>query len=186
MKKKLFTLWTFLLLFAMGISAAEVTIDFTAKGFANQEAVTSVEQDGITVTFDKGTNSNAPKFYTSGTAIRIYGGNSMTVSATKSITSIALTFGSGDGSNEITTDGGTYTNGAWTGNATSVKFTVGGTSGNRRLQKLIVTYDDGATVAAPTITGTTPFIGSTEITMSCETADATIYYTTDGVTPPYC
>ncbi|WP_288318871.1 DUF5123 domain-containing protein [Xylanibacter caecicola] len=184
MKKKLFTLWTFLLLFAMGISAAEVTIDFTAKGFANQEAVTSVEQDGITVTFDKGTNSNAPKFYTSGTAIRIYGGNSMTVSATKSITSIALTFGSGDGSNEITTDGGTYTNGAWTGNATSVKFTVGGTSGNRRLQKLIVTYDDGATVAAPTITGTTPFIGSTEITMSCETADATIYYTTDGVTPP--
>lgn len=184
MKKKLFTLWSFLMLFAMGISAAEVTIDFTAKGYANQEAVTSVEQDGITVTFDKGTNSNAPKYYTSGTAIRVYGGNSVTVSATKNITSIAITFGASDGSNEITADGGTYANGTWTGNATSVKFSVGGTSGNRRFKQLVVTYDDGAAVSVPVITGTTPFIGSTEITMACETEGATIYYTTDGVTPP--
>ena len=39
------------------------------------------------------------------------------------------------------------------------------------------------TVAAPVISGSTPFEESTSVTMSCSTAGATIYYTTDGTTP---
>ena len=38
-------------------------------------------------------------------------------------------------------------------------------------------------VAAPVITGETPFIGSTTVTIECETEDATIYYTIDGTEP---
>ena len=39
------------------------------------------------------------------------------------------------------------------------------------------------TVTAPTISGSTPFEETTSVTMSCSTAGASIYYTTDGSTP---
>lgn len=132
---------------AAGVTS--VTIDFTEKGFDNGEEVTVVTKDGVTATFDKGTNPNAPKYYTSGTAVRVYGGSSMTVSADgKTIVSIELTFGSGDGSNEITTDVPTYDEPTWTGEAGSVTFTVGGTTGHRRIKAITVKYSGEAAPAA--------------------------------------
>ena len=183
MNKKLLMLWTFLLCFTMGISAGEVTIDFSAKGYANGEAVSSVEQDGITVLFDKGSNSNAPKYYNTGTAMRVYGGGTMTVSSANTITSIVMTFGTGDGTNEITADAGTYADGKWTGSATAIKFTVGGTSGHKRIKSLTVTYGAAPTVAKPSISGETPFVGSTTVSIDCTTEGAAIYYTIDGTDP---
>lgn len=47
-------------------------------------------------------------------------------------------------------------------------------------------YEDGGStpsVATPVITGETPFTESTEVTISCSTTGATIYYTTDGNNP---
>lgn len=38
-------------------------------------------------------------------------------------------------------------------------------------------------VATPEISGTTPFVGSTMVTITCETEGANIYYTTDGTDP---
>ena len=138
--KKIFTLLTLTLLFTTGAWAEDITIDFTTKGYGNQQTIESVTQDGITITFDKGTNSNAPKYYNTGTAIRCYGGNTFTATATgKKITKIAFTFGSSDGSNEITAEPGTFSTDTWTGNTESVTFTIGGTSGHRRLLKMIFT-----------------------------------------------
>lgn len=132
---------------AAGITSA--TIDFSAQGFENAAEVTSVTESGVTATFDKGTNSNAPKYYTSGTAVRIYGGGTMTVSASgKTIVSIELTFGTNDGTNEITTDVPTYDEPTWTGEAGSVTFTVGGTTGNRRIKAITVKYSGEAAPAA--------------------------------------
>lgn len=117
------------------------SVDFSKQNYTNQQEITSYSGTDFTVTFDKGSNTNAPKYYTSGTAIRIYGGNHFTVSSsTKTISKIELTFGSSDGSNAITTDVATYSNGTWTGSSSSVKFTVGGTSGNRRLAGIKVYY----------------------------------------------
>lgn len=118
---------------------AQETITFSERGFNNQEVISTVKGSSFTIDFNKGTNSNTPKYYTSGTAIRIYGGGYFTVSSDNDITSIVITFGSDDGSNAITTNVGTYSNGSWSGTAKSVKFSVGGTSGNRRIAAVTVT-----------------------------------------------
>lgn len=118
------------------------TVDFSAQNYTNQQAISSYNGENFTITFNKGSNSNAPKYYTSGTAIRAYGGNTFTVSsANYKISGIVITFGSSDGSNEITTNVGTYSAGIWTGSSQSVTFTIGGTTGNRRIQKIKVTYE---------------------------------------------
>ena len=126
---------------------ADETIDFSTKGYSNGAEVTTVSGTDFSVTFNKGTNNNAPKYYSNSVtvpAVRVYGGGYFTVtSATKVITKIELTFGtgdSGDSSNKISTDVVTYSDGTWTGEASSVKFTVGGSSGHRRIASVAVTY----------------------------------------------
>ena len=121
-----FKLKFLLLFFALAVAippawAGEESVTFSEQGYSNEEVITSYVGTNFSISFDKGTNKNAPKYFTSGTAIRIYGGNSMTVSSTKTITEIVITFGSSDGSNAITTDVGTYNNGTWTGSSNSVK-----------------------------------------------------------------
>ena len=132
---------------AAGVST--VTIDFSAQGYENGAEVTEVSENGVTVTFDKGTGANVPKYYSTGTAVRTYGGNTFTVNADgKTIVSIEITFSSGEGSNAITTDVPTYAEPLWTGEAGSVTFTVGGTSGHRRIKAITVKYSGEAAPAA--------------------------------------
>ena len=129
---------------SVDVDANSVTFDASEQNYENGAAITSVTiVEGITATFDKGSNSNSPKYYTSGYAIRCYGGNNFTIESTVgTIIKIVLTYGSGDGSNAITTDCGEFNSDTWVGNAESVKFTIGGTSGNRRIQKITVTYGE--------------------------------------------
>ena len=164
----------------------EVTWTASEQGYTNGQEITDVTFDeNVAATFAKGTNSNAPKYYTSGTAIRCYGGNYFTVSSDYDLTQIVITFGSSDGSNAITTDCGTYENGTWTGAANSVTFTIGGTSGNRRIAGFAITYSaEAPEVFAPTFNpagGT--YTEAQTVSISCETDGATIYYTTDGTAP---
>ena len=89
-----------------------------------------------------------------------------------------MTFGSSDGSNTITTDVNTYSNGTWTGSATSVKFTIGGTSGNRRIKKIAVTYKTGG---GSYVTQTTLAYGSsTTITAVPNTGYSFVNWTTNN------
>ena len=121
---------------------AETTIDLAAQGYSNQQEVTNVSDANeiVNVTFNKGTNSNATKYYTTGTAVRVYGGGYFVVTSEMKISKITITFGSGDGSNGISTDCGSYSNGTWNGESNSVKFTVGGASGHRRIKTITITY----------------------------------------------
>ena len=126
-----------------GGESSEEKVDFSSQGYTNQQSISSYTGTDFSVAFNKGTNSNDPKYYTSGTAIRIYGGGYFTISSESTITKIVITFGSDDGSNAITASQGTYSNGTWTGSANSVKFTIGGSSGNRRIKSLVVTTTGG-------------------------------------------
>lgn len=168
----------FLLLCVVGIGNAwgeEVTVTFDAskQGYTNAQVITDATiTDGINVAFNKGTNSNTCKYYTTGTAIRVYGGGYFTIASTiGKIIKIQLTFGSGDGSNEISKDSGTYYSSTrtWEGSSESITFTIGGTSGHRRIKTIAVTYEKDAN--APTA----------ESLAISGTASSTAYYV--GETP---
>ena len=150
MQKKLrFNLWLLIglmLMTARGAFADEVTWTAADQGYENAQAITSVViDDNISVVFDEGTGSNVPKYYTSGTAVRAYGGNTITFTASNDATikSIVFSFASGEGTNGITANVGTYTKATntWEGESESVQFTIGGTSGHRRIATITVTYD---------------------------------------------
>ena len=195
MKRKLtFLLTAMLLLTGMtswGQQRTEASIDFSQQGYTNAQDLDGVVigiNDDVTIVFNKGTGSNGPKYYNTGTAIRAYGGNNFVVSANGTISNIELTFSSGEGNNAITTDVGTFSTNSWTGSADEVTFTVSGTSGHRRVKAVSVTYTSGGgqqeTVATPTFSpGNGTYFETQSVSISCATEGATIRYTLDETEP---
>lgn len=119
------------------------TLDLTS-GYSNGDEVSKVEGTVVSVEFNKGSSNNSPKWYNTGTAIRVYGGGNFVVSASeKTITNIEVTYNK-QGSNSISVNIGSVSDDGsksiWTGESSSVTFSVGGTSGHRRIQKITVTY----------------------------------------------
>ena len=120
----------------------DIAMDFSLQGYQNAEEVKSLEKEGVTATFDIGSNPyNAPKYYNDGKSIRIYGGGTLTVSSESVITSIAITFGPSDGTNDITVNEGSYLSGMWSGRSTSITFKVSGLTGQRRIASIITTIE---------------------------------------------
>lgn len=128
--------------------ATEVEIVSSELGIANEVDVTSVE-NGL-LKFAKGTNSNnAPKYYTNGSAVRMYSGNTLTVTAPAGciLTKIVFSFVSGYNTSLTCTNSNGYSNGTWTGELDKVEFAVTGSS-QSRITKIVVTYMTGEVAAA--------------------------------------
>lgn len=138
------------------VSGDNITVDFSSLGFSNQEKVTTVTlSDGTTLTFDAGDNKNGPAYYNTGTALRMYPKNSMTINAgSKKIAAIEISCdeyqgtlynASGDitvGSTKMTVDGNNlkYTGpNASTATVTNVSETTGAPS-QLRMKTLKLTY----------------------------------------------
>ena len=100
---------------------------------------TSFENNGVSIVFEKANGNTAPKVY--GDAMRAYAGNTITVTA-ESLTQILFEFATGDGSNAITPNTGTFSVNTWTGNTDLVQFTIGGSSGHRRISSMTVSRND--------------------------------------------
>lgn len=179
-----------MLLFAGGSAwAAEVTLTYSEKGYTNAQSLdgVAVTVDGVTFQMDKANAFNAPAYYETGAAARVYPGATVTVSsAAGNITAITLNAVQGKSSNvtTLTADAGTLTDLAWTGDAASVVFTAAGTGHLRITSITVTTSDAAAAVKAPVASlanGT--YFGTQSVTLSCETEGAAIYYTTDGTEP---
>ena len=186
MKRKITILLAALLLMSGLTWAQTITWIAAEQGYSNAQEISTVTfNSDVSGTFYKGSNNNSPKYYDTGAAIRCYGGNYFTVTSDYTITEITLGFGSGDGTNEITTEDNNYADGTWAGAANSVTFTIGGTSGHRRIATFSITYSDEAPiVATPTFSpvgGT--YLEAQTVTISCETSGVDIYYTLDGTNP---
>ena len=66
------------------VAAAEetstISVTFKNSGYTNGQALTSITLDDvITLSLDSGGNSNVPKYYNTGNAVRLYPKNSMTI-----------------------------------------------------------------------------------------------------------
>lgn len=142
--KKLFTL-----LAAIVTAFSAMATTFTI-GSAN-----SVTQDGITVSFSKGSGNNDPAVYNG--CLRLYAKNTITISGSK-LSNISLSF-TKQGSKEYATlsastgslvSGGESTSNddvktdKWSGSASSVTFTLGD-SGQRIITKIVVNGDGSET-----------------------------------------
>lgn len=66
-----------------------VSFDFTAQKYENQTDMTTIKlSDGTTITFDANGEINGSKYYTSGTAVRVYKNNKIIIKGTKEIAKI--------------------------------------------------------------------------------------------------
>lgn len=66
-----------------------VSFDFTAQNYENQTDMTTIKlSDGATITFDANGETNGSKYYTSGTAVRVYKNNKIIIKGTKEIAKI--------------------------------------------------------------------------------------------------
>ena len=156
--------------------AAETTKTWVAadQGYTNAEEVLSFDIDeNITVTLDKGTNSNSPKYYNTGSALRVYRDNTFTISGASTdvtIKKIVFTFASGENDNAISSDVETYADGTWEGESQSVTFTIGAKSdntngGHRRIASIEVTYD---VAEAPVTENTVTWLGAESTALPTE------------------
>ena len=173
-----------------GQTRSEVTYTFSEHYSANTTLtdVAIAFDNSITGTFGKGNGSTAPQYYTNGTAVRWYGGNTLAITASNAtVSEIVLTYTQKN--KTVTTDVGTYNhdNGTWSGSASSVTFTVESGSGHNRVSAIKVTYSVSGstpTCATPTFSpaaGT--YTQAQSVSISCATEGATVYYTTNGQDP---
>lgn len=103
-----------------GAESTEVIV-FAECGWDNAEKVTTYSKGDITLTFAKNGGSSDPAYYSSGSALRLYASNQLTVSGA-TITKVEFEFVD-DYSHITSATPGTYSAPTWTGNAESVVFT---------------------------------------------------------------
>lgn len=159
---------------------------FADQGYSNEASVTSYKGEDFSIAFV------GAKYYDNGSAVRIYGGNKMTISSsTKIISKVVFTY---SGSDKPSTDtgynlsSGSYSasSDTWTADAKkqtqSVTFTKPKTKGHYKIKTIEVTF--ASSVATPTITPASKKFNTTFVaTIDCTTTGATIYYTLDGTDP---
>lgn len=136
------------------------TYDFEMAdyGWADTEVISSTSlAPGLTIDASKNGGSLDPKYYSSGASIRLYPNNTITFSA-DNLTKLEFTFTRIDDNFPFTPDSGTFEadlsekTGVWTGNAASVTFTLGSTSGKQiRISKVTATgtFSGGSSPIVP-------------------------------------
>ncbi len=172
--------------FAADSQAGNVyTVDLTAKNYSNQQSITTVNHSytGVfTVTFATGNGTNDPKYYTSGTSVRTYSNNTLTIAPTKDYKITAISFTMSQGTPDSASPTGLSNDKlSWSGSSASgITFTTG--SSQARYQKITVTVASAAEpdkeVINKTIVGPTDknmVVGEDDIDISNEiTIDSVI------------
>ena len=196
--KKVLSLMMMLML---AIGAWAETVDLAYPGGTttnmtggNDAALVGLDATAWSVVGAKGASNNFPGLNQAGD-IRLYGnaegGNTLTVSSLNGATINSITFeftGANYSNIYVKVDGETVTatEGVYEIGASS--FVVGNANASTtqvRIKKITIDYTAGTapTVATPVIEGETPFTESTEVSITCATKGASIYYTLDGATP---
>ena len=159
--------------------AVDFTLQTNSSTFAKGETNSLVaSQSGVTFTYLKGSSGDFA-YVPQSDHIRMYQGSTLTIESAASITNLKVNCTTSSyGPANITIDENELSSGTWTGNAKKIVMTA---KAQARITSIVVTLNDAEIpVKVPTITADTYFIGSTNVTLACETEGASIYYTTNG------
>ena len=122
----------------------KATIDFAAQGYENAKPVeTAAAEDGsAAATLSKGTGSSVPAYYESNKAVRLYGGNTLTVSSDKKIEKMVFDYElNKHAATDLVASEGTLSGTTWEGAAKEVTFTNTNTaSGHFRMKTITIFY----------------------------------------------
>lgn len=128
-------------------NAKEATFNFSEMGYSNTDVVSKCQSGIVTLDLAAGSNSNPPKYYNTGTGVRLYGGNTLTVSVPNGYYLTEISFTTDSSSNSSFNDGttataGTFSGLSWTANGqnNTVTITNGGSKGHVRIQTITVKY----------------------------------------------
>ncbi len=159
--KRILLLLSLVVAMSVQAFADEATLTYSEQGYSNAQEVTSTgikNADGdvvATVVLDKGGNTNAPKYYNTGTGVRLYGTSTLTVNMAEGLTMTKAVFTTAGGSNAFKNDAsvnvGTWdsSNETWTSATGVTSFTLTNgtaTSGHARIQKIVITYEGGSSL----------------------------------------
>lgn len=138
------------------VSGNAISLEFSSLGLGNQEKPSTLAlSDGTTLTFDGGGNTNAPAYYNTGTALRMYPKNTMIINAgSKKIASIDITCDEYQGTIYNASGDITVNNNKMTIDGTSLKYTgpnastatvanistVTGAPSQLRMKSITITY----------------------------------------------
>ena len=123
------------------------SIDFTKQKYENEKEITSYDGTNYKISFNKGDNSIAPKYYTSGSSIRVYAKNTITINSINDskLNNVKLLLATGGKGNSITMSSGKLVNidDSLTKqiidiNSTTLTLTIDGTTGHIRIQQIII------------------------------------------------
>lgn len=144
-------------------------VTFDAK---SDTGTSPLSKNGVSFICSNGVLNNESEY-------RLYSSSTTTISTSEGkITRIVFTMNGSYSSTLLSTNTGTYSEGTWTGSATSVAFSA---SAQARVDAITVYV---AKTAAPTFSvATNVYNEAKSVELSCATDGATIYYTTNGDTP---
>ena len=96
------------------------------SGLENETPIDSLTIGNTTIVGNKGSHTSGlvPKYYTSGFAIRVYVGNTLTFTSTIAMSRIEFSISQGESG--FTASVGDLSNGVWTGSASTIVFTNSG------------------------------------------------------------
>lgn len=135
-------------------------------------------KDNVSVVYDKADSQNA---YIQTSGIRMYAGNTLTFTAPEGYNLVKIEFAGETGfATYLAAEG--LSNGTWTGVATEV--TISGNSNKKNITNATITLAKVSSVRTPVISlASGSYLEVQNVTISCETDGATIYYTLDGTEP---
>ena len=165
-----------------GSEGVETVVEIVASdlGIDNGVSVGTLN-DGLLV-FAKGGNPNGndPKYYNSGTNIRMYEKNTLTVTAPEGNVLTSIIFSISGSYDNLSASTGNYQNGSWSGNSDQVVFT-NTSSSQTRFTKIVITYmslpgTEGGETPEPgePETPVEPTLTPRNLTFSAATATATV------------
>lgn len=199
--KLLFLLGSLFVVMGLQAENKSTSIVFSEQGYNNAQSITKCNiGDDITAEFSKGSNPKyGPTYYNTGTALRLYSGNTMTISGDDNVTinTVELVTQSEEynveKSSSVSIGKLTIKDTKATIsyiNSNSVTYTQGGSSGQVRIMsiKIIYSVDESIVVSpskpeTPVLTESCEFFEKQMVEITNTTVGATIYYTTDGNDP---